>query len=81
MFPSPTAAVLCMVSGDIAESLRGARAPNSTLGSTPVGQEVILAKHPHSRAASLGPNSTHSKDEFPSVANLLSHSTNCQVLF
>lgn len=46
--PHPTAAVLCMVSGDIAELLRGARTPQVHPGQCPSGP-----KSNHSQAPTL----------------------------
>ena len=69
----PHAAVLCMINGDVAKLLRSAGAPDSALGSAQVGPEVIPAKCLHSEAVLLGPSSARSKDEFPSVQNILTH--------
>lgn len=68
----PHAVVLRMINGDIAKLLRSAGAPDSALGSAQVGPEVITAKYLHSEAVLLGPSS-RSKDEFPSVQNILTH--------
>ena len=69
----PCAAVLRMINGDFAKLLRSAGAPDSALGSAQVGPEVIPAKCLHSEAVLLGPSSARSKDEFPSVQNVLTH--------
>lgn len=71
--PTPMAAVLCRINGDVAKLMRSAGAPDSALGSAQVAPEVITAKYLHSEAVLLGPSSARCKDEFPSVQNILTH--------